>query len=102
MRGRAAFGIEPLATREIGCVYIGIGIVLSPCSKPHGCSTPGGNEKPGVHGEPPHSLMLRKRNELPMTDTEERLMAAAAIIGDSRTPKNGNKMPAATGTPAEL
>ncbi len=32
---------------------------------------------------------LRKRRALPMTDTELKLMAAAAIIGLSRMPKNG-------------
>ena len=32
---------------------------------------------------------LRRRSALPMTDTDERLMAAAAIIGESRMPRNG-------------
>lgn len=39
---------------------------------------------------------------LPTTETEERLIAAAAKIGEIRMPKNGNSTPAATGTPAAL
>ena len=34
-------------------------------------------------------------NELPLAETELKLMAAAAIIGDNSTPKNGWKTPAA-------
>lgn len=63
---------------------------------------PHNSNDPGKVVSGPHSLMPRKRSELPITDTEDRLIAAAAIMGDSRTPKNGNRMPAATGTPAEL
>lgn len=37
-----------------------------------------------------------------MTDTELKLMAKAAIIGDSNIPKSGNNTPAAMGTPTEL
>jgi hypothetical protein len=37
-----------------------------------------------------------------MTDTELKLIAAAAIIGLRRIPKNGYKIPAAIGTPIEL
>ena len=37
-----------------------------------------------------------------MTDTELKLMAKAAIIGDNNIPKNGNKTPAAMGTPSVL
>ena len=33
--------------------------------------------------------MLRRRSALPTTDTDEKLMAAAAMIGDSRMPKAG-------------
>ncbi len=40
--------------------------------------------------EPPaHSFTPRKRNAFVMTDTELKLIAAAAIIGLSNTPKNG-------------
>ena len=41
-----------------------------------------------VGGHQPKS-MLRKRSALPTTDTDEKLMAAAAMIGDSRMPKAG-------------
>ena len=37
-----------------------------------------------------------------MTETELKLIANAAIIGDSNIPKNGNKTPAAMGTPRVL
>lgn len=37
-----------------------------------------------------------------MTETELKLIAAAAIIGDSKMPKNGYSTPAATGTPRAL
>ena len=53
---------------------------------------PGGN----------HRGSFRKRNALPMTDTELRIIAAAAIIGLSRMPKNGYITPAAMGTPTAL
>jgi len=39
---------------------------------------------------------------LPTTETELRLMAAAAIIGLSRSPSQGYSAPAAIGTPAAL
>jgi hypothetical protein len=41
-------------------------------------------------------------SELLITDTELKLMAAAAIIGDNNIPKNGYNTPAATGIPAML
>ena len=37
-----------------------------------------------------------------ITETELKLMAAAANIGLNKMPKNGNNTPAATGTPSEL
>jgi hypothetical protein len=37
-----------------------------------------------------------------MTETELKLIAAAASIGLKRIPKNGYRIPAATGTPSEL
>lgn len=37
-----------------------------------------------------------------MTDAELRLIASAAIIGDSNQPVNGNSTPAASGTPSAL
>ena len=47
----------------------------------------------GCHEEPcagrGHRLMLLSLRELPMTLTEESAIAAAAMMGDSRTPKAG-------------
>jgi len=37
-----------------------------------------------------------------ITDTELKLMAAAAMIGLKRMPNSGYKIPAAIGTPTEL
>lgn len=36
-----------------------------------------------------HSLAFRKRNALPITETELKLMAAPAMMGLRSTPKNG-------------
>jgi hypothetical protein len=36
-----------------------------------------------------YSALLRKRKALPMTDAELKLMANAAIMGDSSQPVNG-------------
>ena len=44
----------------------------------------------------------RRRNALAITETELNVMAALAIIGLSRIPKNGYNTPAAMGTPAKL
>lgn len=49
-----------------------------------------------------YSLTFLRRNALPITETELRLIAAAAMIGDNNKPKKGYKTPAATGTPREL
>jgi hypothetical protein len=46
--------------------------------------------RPGDICAPPHhSLMWRRRRALVITDTELKLMAAAAKMGLSRSPKNG-------------
>ena len=45
---------------------------------------------------------FRKRSEFAITETELKLIAAAAIIGLSNRPKNGYRTPAAIGTPIEL
>ena len=37
-----------------------------------------------------------------ITDTELKLIARAAIIGESSIPKNGKRTPAAIGTPSVL
>jgi hypothetical protein len=43
-----------------------------------------------------------RRSALEMTDTELKLMAAAAIMGESSRPNSGYSTPAASGTPSEL
>ena len=47
-------------------------------------------------------VVTLRRKALLMTETELRLMASAAIIGDSNQPVNGNNTPAASGTPSML
>jgi hypothetical protein len=69
---------------------------------------PGGRNPRGVHRKsiprglrPPYrtySATRRNRSALPTTETELRLIAAAAIIGLSSRPKNGYSTPAAIGT----
>ena len=49
-----------------------------------------------------YNFIRFRRRAFVITDTELKLMAAAAIIGLSRMPKNGNSTPAATGTPMAL
>ncbi len=44
----------------------------------------------------------RSRSAFPMTETELKLIAAAAMIGLSRRPTKGYRMPAAIGTPRLL
>ena len=48
------------------------------------------------------SSLLLNLNAFPITDTELKLIAKAAIIGDNNIPKKGNRTPAATGTPIVL
>ncbi|CAM4291367.1 hypothetical protein COAQ111491_15450 [Comamonas aquatilis] len=43
-----------------------------------------------------------KRSALKITDTELKLIASAAIMGDSSHPVNGYRTPAAIGTPMPL
>lgn len=52
---------------------------------------------PAVHAEAARNL-----NALPTTDTELRLIARAATIGDNVTPHSGYNAPAANGTPTAL
>jgi hypothetical protein len=47
-------------------------------------------------------LKRRNRNEFIITETELKLMAAAAIMGESKIPKTGYNMPAATEIPNTL
>ena len=48
------------------------------------------------------SFELRSRSAFVITETELKLMAAAARMGLSSTPKNGYSTPAAMGTPIAL
>src|SRR5215467_5923076 len=50
----------------------------------------------------PQIAALRNRRAFTTTDTELALIAAAAIIGFSRSPVQGNSTPAAIGTPTAL
>lgn len=49
-----------------------------------------------------YNFIFLKRSEFAITDTELKLIAAAARIGLSNNPKNGYSTPAAIGTPIEL
>jgi hypothetical protein len=49
-----------------------------------------------------YNLSPRNLSEFEITDTELKLMAAAAMIGLNSSPKNGYSTPAASGTPSEL
>ncbi len=49
-----------------------------------------------------YSCNLRNRSALPITDTELKVMAALAMMGLSKSPKNGYSTPAAIGTPSTL
>ena len=49
-----------------------------------------------------YSFTRLSLSELLITETELKLIAAAAIIGDNSIPKNGYNRPAAIGTPTEL
>ena len=49
-----------------------------------------------------HTSTYRRRKAFAITETELKLMAAAAIIGLNNNPRNGYSTPAAIGTPREL
>ncbi len=49
-----------------------------------------------------YRLTRRSRRALPITETELKLIAAAAIMGLSKRPKAGYSSPAAIGTPTVL
>ena len=51
---------------------------------------------------PGHTFALRSRKALAITETLDRLMAAAAMIGESSKPVNGYSTPAAMGIPSVL
>lgn len=69
----------PIATKNIWLIHTGSGHYLSPCKE-----------------------TVFNRRALVMTDTELKLMAAAANMGDSNKTKKGYRIPAATGTPTLL
>ena len=56
----------------------------------------------GVRMQIDHSASLLRRSALAITETELKVIAALAITGLSKRPKNGYKTPAAIGTPALL
>jgi len=71
----------------------------------------GQSEGKHITGKEDHRPLSRKvaqsgaflnRKALAMTETEEKLIARAAIMGESRIPKMGYRAPAATGTPRVL
>jgi hypothetical protein len=49
-----------------------------------------------------YNCTLRNRSAFPTTDTELKLIAAAAIMGLRRSPNHGYRTPAAIGTPRAL
>lgn len=49
-----------------------------------------------------YNFKFRSLKEFAITDTELKLIATAAIIGDNKIPKTGYRTPAATGTPSVL
>ena len=62
------------------------------------------NRAQQTNADPPfaHSFARRRRRALPITETELRLMAAAAKMGGNSRPKAGYSTPAAIGTPSTL
>jgi hypothetical protein len=57
---------------------------------------------PRRSADPDHKRARCSRKALATTDTELKLMAAAAIMGDNSSPKTGYSTPAAIGTPRAL
>ena len=51
---------------------------------------------------PTYNFRFLNRKAFTITETELKLIATAANIGESKIPKNGNKIPAAIGTPKVL
>jgi len=102
MTDGAGFGVDGRAPGKIGHAGITARIPGRGAPDPNSRHETRNHKPRPKDDKPPHSFIPRSRNEFPMTETDDRLIAAAAIIGDSSTPKNGNRIPAATGTPAEL
>ena len=59
-------------------------------------------ERPQRHDNLVYRRVCLRRSEFPTTLTDESAIAAAAMMGDSRSPKKGYSKPAATGTPRAL
>jgi len=92
--------------------------VRAPCRPATVAPGPGGNGDRGIitgrrrvragvlrgmrHRALPRGVQPRTRSALLMTETEEKLIASAAIIGLSSQPKNGYSTPAAIGMPSRL
>ena len=49
-----------------------------------------------------HNFKFLSLNEFAITETDEKLIAAAAMTGERSIPNTGYNTPAATGTPKEL
>ena len=49
-----------------------------------------------------YNFKFLNRKEFAITETELKLIATAAIMGDNKIPKTGNKIPAAIGIPSVL
>ncbi len=79
-------------------------VTMSRISFPFGSLPPDTDKVSAVIGSSRacQSLTERKRKALLITDTDDRLMAAAAKIGEIKIPKNGKSTPAAIGTPVAL
>ncbi len=76
--------------------YLHVGPGTLPAVRTRSCQSPANAIKAD------HSSSFLSRSEFVMTETELKLIAAAARMGLSRIPKNGYSTPAATGTPIEL
>ena len=97
--GRGTAGAASVATLAV----IGAGLAaqrsLPRSGEPGCCRRPEARQHRGRCAQ---TFAERSLSALPTTETEDRLMAAAAKIGDSRMPKKGNSTPAAIGTPSVL
>src|SRR5690606_30773191 len=68
----------------------------------HAAAAPGNPRTAAVPHVIHHKRALRNRSALAITDTELKLIAAAASIGLNSRPRNGQSTPAAMGTPIAL
>ena len=91
-RGSQGLGSEVL---KCGSAFL-VSWIQNLGTQPRNSGTP---EPRDLHTE---TLLPCNRNALAITDTELKLIAAAAIIGLSRMPNEGYSTPAAIGTPSAL